>query len=95
MNKIDKNIIGYDLVKDCINADGAERTFCDYLFAVKRGEYDNSSGYLNAICEVRPYTDQNYKEMHKKFNFEHYIIWSGTIWDSRRMGGKIIEFYWS
>ena len=95
MNNISKDIIGYELVKDCVCAEGAERTFCEYLFAVKRGTYDEQKGYLDGICEVRPNTMENRRIMQEKFDFDHYIIWSGTIWESRRKGGKVVEFYWS
>ena len=91
MNNISKDIIGYELVKDCVDAYGEERTFCEYLFAVKR----NSEDLLNDICEVRPNTDENRRIMKEKFDFDHYIIWCGTIWESRRKGGKVVEFYWS
>ena len=100
MNEIDPNIVGYDLVKDCVAAYGEERTLCHYLFAVSRNKLkgnhrDEDKAYLNAICEVRPNTSQNYDEMHQKFDFDNYIIWHGMIWDSKRYGGKVIVFYWS
>ena len=94
MSKINENIIGYEIIKDCTDAYGCERTRCDLLFAVKRGARDSEDAYLKAIAEVRPNTSENRRIMEEKFPFENYIIWCGTIqqWVD---GCKEIEFYWS
>lgn len=92
MSKINENIKGFELIKDCVDAYGVERCPYEYLFAVKR---NNNGDYLSAIVEVCPRNSyEDYKEMEEKYPFEDYIIWGGTIYESKRRG-KVIEFYWS
>lgn len=83
---INKNIIGYELVKNVTKADGYEHCGQDTLFVVRR----NSENYLDGLCEVRENTHENHRELEAKYPFkEGYIIWCGEIACDR------IRFYWS
>lgn len=96
---IDKNIIGYDLVKNVVSAVGYERCGYNKLFVVsKHGE---KGDYLSRLVEVRELTEENERELEKKYGFEKYhivnddyIMWGGEI-VTRRDGKDEIRFYWS
>lgn len=102
---IDKNIIGYDLVKNVKGCEGCERCGYDKLFVVRK----NSGGdYLSALVEVRENTEENRRAIEEKYDIERYhicneeyIVWGGCIVSlpkgSARMpeGGDLIRFYWS
>ena len=90
---INKNIIGYELVKNVVKADGYERCGCDKLFVVRRG----SENYLEGLCEVRDNTRENIDELETKYPFKDYIIWWGTVnYDLSSDEPKDeIMFYWS
>ena len=102
---IDKNIIGYDLVKNVKGCAGYERCGYDKLFVVRK----NSGGdYLSALVEVRENTGENRRAIEKKYDIEkyhicneEYIVWDGSIVTlpkgSRTLpeGGDYIQFYWS
>lgn len=93
-NKINSNIIGYELVKNVVKAEGYEYCRQDKLFAVRRGCDD----YMEALCEVRENTRENFAELEAKYPFEEgYIIWFGTVnYDlSSDVPQDEIEFYWS
>lgn len=94
---IDKNIIGYEFVKNVVSADGYERTGCDYLFAVRRNCNGN---YLDGLCEVRKNKGRAYEELEEKYPFETHIVWFGGIYpnyDYKKhefLGTDRIEFHW-
>lgn len=91
MSKVNKDIMGYDLVKDVVRAEGYERCPTDKLFAIRRGE----GNYLERLAEVRENTRENLAEMKAKFNSEEYIIWWGTVNYDLDGNEDEIEFYWS
>ena len=83
---INKNINGYELVKNVTKAGGYEHCGQNLLFAVRR----DSEDYLEGLCEVRENTRENYRELDTKYPFEEgYIIWFGEV------AGDKIRFYWS
>lgn len=104
MNNINKNIEGYEMVKNVVEALGWERCGCTHLFAVKRGSgCGGGKEGLDGIVAVSEDTSyENYKRLQEQFPFEDYIIWYGTIrpkynrelhrYDETQ---KVIDFYWS
>ena len=102
---IDKNIIGYDLVKNVKGCGGYERCGYDKLFVVRK---NGNGDYLNDLVEVRENTEENRRDIEKKFDIEkynicndEYIVWCGTIVTLPKgshtlpEGGDFIKFYWS
>lgn len=97
---INKNIIGYDLVKNVVKAGGYERCGYDKLFVLHK----DCTDYLEGLCEVRENTEENRRELEAKYGFERYddvndeyIMWGGTI-DYDLSGDEPkdeIMFYWS
>ena len=82
---INKNIIGYELVKNVTKAGGYEYCGQDKLFVIRR----NSNDYLADLCEVRENVRGTYRELEEKYPFENgYIIWFGEV------VGDTIRFYW-
>ena len=98
---INKNIIGYELVKNVVKAEGYERCGYDKLFVVRK---DCGGDYLKGLCEVRENTDENRRALEAKYGIEKwdisnddYIMWGGTIvYDLSSDEPKDeIMFYWS
>ena len=102
---IDKNIIGYDLVKNVKGCGGYERCGYDKLFVVRR---NYGHDYLTALVEVRENTEENRRAIEEKYGLQQhhicnndYIVWDGCIVTlpkgnrSLPEGGDYIMFYWS
>lgn len=94
---INKNIPGYDFVKNVKGCDGYERCGYDMLFVVRR----NCRDYLTGLVEVCKNENGAWAKLIAKYNDDDYIIWSGEIVTiekgSARLphGGDYIRFYWS
>lgn len=101
---IDKNITGYDLVKNVKGCGGYERCGYDKLFVVNQHE----ENLLDGLCEVCENTDANRRRLEEKYGIDKYcisnkdyIIWGGEIVtlpvgsNSLPEGGDYIRFYWS
>jgi hypothetical protein len=102
---VNKNIIGFELVKNVVECEGCERCGYDKLFVVRK----NTKGdYLSALAEVRENTEENRRAIEQKYGIQKYhicnddyIVWGGCIVSlpkgSARLpkGGDIIRFYWS
>jgi len=94
---IDKNIPGYDYVKNVKGCDGYERCGYDMLFVVRR----NCRDYLTGLVEICKNENGARAKLRAKYNDDNYIIWSGEIVTiekgSARLpyGGDYIRFYWS
>lgn len=94
---INKNIQGYDFVKNVKGCDGYERCGYDMLFVVRR----NCRDYLTGLVEVCKNENGAWAKLRAKYNDDDYIIWSGEIVTiekgSARLphGGDYIRFYWS
>lgn len=102
---IDKNIIGYEFVKNVKGCVGYERCGYDKLFVLRKNCGDD---YLSALVEVRENTEENRRDIEQKYNIEkyhicndEYIVWDGCITTFRKgskilpEGGDYIMFYWS
>ena len=97
-NMVNKNIIGFELVKNVTKCGGYERCGYDKLFVVRK----NSDGdYLNALVEVRENTDENRRAIEQKYGIQQYhicnddyIVWGGCIVPLPDGSDKIC-FYWS
>ena len=95
---VNKNIIGFELVKNVVKAEGYERCGYDLLFVVRK----NSDGdYLSALAEVRENTDENRRAIEQKYGIkkyhicnDDYIVWGGCIVTLPNGSDKIC-FYWS
>lgn len=95
---INKNIQGYDLVKNVNGCDDYERCGDDMLFVVSR----NCIDYLTELVELCK-NDNNVAlaKLRAKYNDDDYIIWSGEIVtiekSSARLphGGDYIRLYLS
>lgn len=98
MGKINKNIEGYEFVKNVKKAYGCERCGYDMLFVVRR---HCSSEYLDGIVAVCKNEGDNYQTLEAKYPFKDYIVWHGEIVTlpagsyALPEGGDIIQFYWS
>ncbi len=88
---INKEIIGYELVKDVKKIYGCEFTESDKLFVIRKS---NDDDYLSNLCEVRESTHDNYLALEKKYPFSEYFIWHGTINVGLDDSGDVIELYW-
>ena len=80
-------IPGYEYVKNVHEANGYERCQCLYTFVVERGKSDNPAGIVEVIKGCCSY--ETYKALYKKYSFDKYIIWYGTI-----EGGEV-KYCWS
>lgn len=102
---INKNIVGYELVKNVKKAEGCERCGYDKLFVVRQ---HTGGDYLSGLVEVRENTEENRRAIEEKYGFERhcivnddYIVWCGCIVSLPKgsyalpEGGDIIRFYWS
>ena len=95
---VNNNIIGFELVKNVVKAEGYEHCGYDKLFVVRK----NSDGdYLNALTEVRENTDENRRAIEQKYGIQQYnicnddyIVWGGCIVTLPNGSDKIC-FYWS
>lgn len=95
---IDKNIIGYDLVKNVKGCGGFERCGYDLLFVVRQ---HCCGDYLSGLVEVRKNTDENRRAIEEKFGLQRYhtcnddyLVWCGCI-VTMPDGSDYIRFYWS
>ncbi len=94
---INKNIPGYDFVKNVKGCDGYERCGYDMLFVVRR----NCRDYLTGLVEVCKNETGAWAKLRAKYNDNDYIIWSSEIVTIERgsarlpLGGDYIRFYWS
>lgn len=94
---INKNIQGYDLVKNFKGCDCYERCVDDMLFVVRR----NCIDYLTGLVEVCKNDNCALAKLRAKYNDDDYIIWSGEIVTIEKSsarfhhGGDYIRFYWS
>lgn len=83
---INKNIIGYGLVKNVTKAEGYEHCGQGLLFVVRR----DSKNYLDGLCEVRENKRGTCREIEEKYPFnDGYIVWFGEVVCDE------IRFYWS
>jgi propanediol dehydratase large subunit len=102
---IDKNIVGYDLVKNVKKCGGFERCGYDKLFVVRQ---HTGGDYLSGLVEVRENTEENRRAIEEKYGIqkyhtcnENYIVWGGSIVTLPKgshtlpEGGDFIQFYWS
>lgn len=94
---INKNIIGYDLVKNVKGCGGYERCGYDMLFVVRR----NCRDYLTGLVEVCKNENGAWAKLRAKYNDDDYIIWSGEIVTIEKGSARLphvgdyIRFYWS
>lgn len=94
---INKNIQGYDLVKNFKGCDGYERCGYDMLFVVRR----NFRDYLTGLVDVCKNDNWALAKLRAKYNDYDYIICSGEIVTiekgSERLPneGDYIRLYWS
>ena len=94
---INKNIPGYDLVKNFKGCDVCDRCDYDILFAVMR----NCIDYLTGLVEVCKNENCALDKLRAKYNDDDYIIWSGEIVTIEKSSarfhheGDYIRFYWS
>lgn len=94
--KINKNIIGYEFVKNVKKVEGYERCGCDLLIVYKRSRRDEYD-----ITEVAENTEANRKALKAKYPFEDFIIHWGTTYSLPKgayalpEGGDILALYLS
>jgi hypothetical protein len=98
MAKINKNIEGYEFVKNVKKTAGYERCGYNMLFVVRRNSGDDYLSNLVAVCKNE---GDNWETLEAKYPFEEYIVWSGEIITlpagsyALPEGGDMICFYWS
>ena len=93
---INKNIIGYDFVKNTKGCDGYERCGYDMLFVVRR----NCRDYLKGLVYVCKNDNVALAKLRAKYNDYDYVVWSVEIVTIEKSsailphGGDYLRFYW-
>lgn len=94
---INKNIQGYDFVKNVKGCGFYERCGYDMLFVVRR----NCIDYLTGLVEVCKNENRALAKLRAKYNDYDYIILSGEIVTIEKCSSRLpcegdyIRFYWS
>ena len=93
---INKNIPGYDFVKNTKGCDGYEMCGYDMLFVVRR----NCRDYLKGLVYVCKNENGALAKLRAKYNDDDYVVWSVEIVTIEKSsailhhGGDYLRFYW-
>ena len=93
---INKNITGYDFVKNVKGCGCYEMCGYDMLFVVRR----NCRDYLKGLVYVCKNDNGALAKLRAKYNYDDYVVWSVEIVNIEKSsailphGGDYLRFYW-
>ena len=93
---INKNITGYDFVKNTKCCDGYEMCCYDMIFVIRR----NCRDYLKGLVYVCKNENGVLAKLRAKYNDDDYVVWSVEIVTIEKSsailpnGGDYLRFYW-
>ena len=93
---INKNITGYDFVKNTKCCDGYEMCCYDMIFVVRR----NCRDYLKGLVYVCKNENGVLAKLRAKYNDDDYVVWRCEIVTIEKCsailphGGDYLRFYW-
>ena len=93
---INKNITGYDFVKNTKCCDGYEMCCYDMIFVVRR----NCRDYLKGLVYVCKNENGALAKLRAKYNDDDYVVWRCEIVTIEKSsailpnGGDYLRFYW-